>query len=75
VSVTYDRSVVSQLYSINKTGRHDITEILLKVSSNTITLTHKNIIQVLQKLIQSITDKYMRNVSVISSGNEIFSDF
>ena len=26
--------------SINKTNRHDITEILLKVALNTITLTH-----------------------------------
>ena len=39
LSVTCDRSVV---FSINKTGRHDITEILLNVALNTITLTTLN---------------------------------
>ena len=36
-----DRSVV---FSTNKTNRHDITEILLKVASNTITLNRTNVI-------------------------------
>jgi hypothetical protein len=42
LSVTCDRSVVfsgTPVSSINKTDRHDITEILLKVALNTITLT------------------------------------
>jgi hypothetical protein len=30
---------------INKTDRHDITEILLKMALNTMTLTHKNAIR------------------------------
>ena len=37
LSVTWDRSVVS---STNKTDHHDITEILLKMVLNTITLTN-----------------------------------
>ena len=37
LSVTCSRSVV---FTTNKTERHDITEILLKVALNTITLTH-----------------------------------
>jgi hypothetical protein len=40
--MTYDRSVVFSgilVSSANKTDRHDITEILLKVTLNTITLT------------------------------------
>jgi hypothetical protein len=41
LSVTCDRSVVS---STNKTDRHDITEILLKVALNTITLNLRYII-------------------------------
>ena len=44
VSVTWDRSVVfswSSVFSTNKTDRHDIAEILLKVTLNTITLTLK----------------------------------
>jgi hypothetical protein len=36
LSVTCDRSVVS---STNKTDRHDIIEIVLKVALNTISLT------------------------------------
>jgi hypothetical protein len=50
MSVTWDRSVVFSgppLSSTNKIDRHDITEILLKVALNTITLTltleHKKI--------------------------------
>ena len=38
LSVTCDRMLVS---SINKTDNHDITEILLKVALNTITLRHR----------------------------------
>ena len=43
--MTYGRSVVFSVYSVlaNKTDRHDITEVLLKVALNTITLTHKDI--------------------------------
>jgi hypothetical protein len=44
LSVICDRSAVFSLgttaSSTNKTDRHDITEILLKVALNTITLTH-----------------------------------
>ena len=36
--VTCDRSVIFSGYSTNKTYRHDITEILLKVALNTITI-------------------------------------
>jgi len=36
LSVTCDRSVVLSRYSTNKTGRHNITEILLKVALNSI---------------------------------------
>jgi hypothetical protein len=39
LSVTCERSVV---YSTNKTGRHDITEILLKVTLNTIKATNQS---------------------------------
>jgi len=39
ILVTYDRLLVA---STNKTDRHDITEILLKVALNTLTL-HKGI--------------------------------
>jgi hypothetical protein len=35
-------SLVTQVSSTNKTDRHDITEILLKVALNTITITPKN---------------------------------
>jgi len=38
LSVICDRSVVFTGYSTNKTDRHDITEILLKVALNTITI-------------------------------------
>ena len=37
--MTYDRPVVSPVSSTNKTNRHDIAEILLKVALNTIILT------------------------------------
>ena len=37
--VTYDRSVVTLVSSANKTDRHDISEKLLKVALNTITIT------------------------------------
>ena len=39
LSVTCDGSVVFSGHSPNKTGRHDITEIMLKVVLNTMTLT------------------------------------
>jgi len=39
LSVTCDRSVVFSGSSTNKTDRHDITEILLKVALNTIKQT------------------------------------
>jgi hypothetical protein len=41
LSVTCDRSVVFSGSSTNKTDRHDITEILLKVVLNTIKQTNK----------------------------------
>ena len=37
--MTCDRSVVSPVSSTNKTDRHDVTEILLKVALNTINQT------------------------------------
>jgi hypothetical protein len=37
--VTCDRCVVFSRYPQNKTDRHDITEILLKVAINTINIT------------------------------------
>jgi hypothetical protein len=40
--MTCDRSVVLSWSSTNKTDRHDITEILLKVALNTIKQTDKN---------------------------------
>ena len=40
MSVTCHKSWFSPVSSINKTDRHDITEILLKVALNTITLTY-----------------------------------
>ena len=42
LSVTFDRSVVFSVFSCfstNKTDRHDITEMLLKVALNPLTLT------------------------------------
>ena len=38
LSVTCSRSVVSLVFSTNKTDCHDITEILLKVALNILTL-------------------------------------
>jgi len=40
LSVTCDRSIVFSGYSTNKTDRHDITEMLLKVALNTIKQTN-----------------------------------
>ena len=40
LSVTYGRSVVFSGSSVNKTDRHDITEIVLKVALNTIIQTY-----------------------------------
>jgi hypothetical protein len=36
------KRIVNGLFSTNKTDRHDITEILLKVALNTISLTQTN---------------------------------
>jgi len=42
--------------SINKTDRCDITEILLKVAINTITLTHKLFFQKLRQMERNFTE-------------------
>jgi hypothetical protein len=55
--VTCGRSVVFYRYSTNKTDRHYITEILLKVALNTITLT-----QILQ--VMGVITSF-NNISVI----------
>jgi hypothetical protein len=60
-SVTCDRSVVFlRVSSTNKTDRHDITEILLKVALNTIALTpNPNLITIIHILnIFSIFDEF-----------------
>jgi len=41
LSVTYDKSVAYSVSSNNKTDRHDITDIMLKVALNTIKQTNK----------------------------------
>jgi hypothetical protein len=41
-NIMFDRSVVSTVSSTNKTDRHDITAILLKVALNTIKQTIKS---------------------------------
>jgi hypothetical protein len=45
LSVTCDRSVVYSGYSTNKTNRHDISKILMKVAVNTINQTKLNWLQ------------------------------
>ena len=43
--------MVTPVSSTNKTDRHDITEILLKVALNTIIITHKQITIKINKII------------------------
>jgi hypothetical protein len=47
--------------STNKTDRHDLTEILLKVALNTITLTENTNIEELQVLFHALSDRELRN--------------
>ena len=61
MSVTCDRSVVfrgTPVSSTNKTDLHDITEILLKVALNSITLT--------QTRITSVVISYIYNIRTLS---------
>jgi len=53
--------------STNKTGHHDITEILLKVALNTITLT--------AQIIHVYLNKQFYTIKIYNYSTQIFSDF